>query len=147
MAIALDNASNNNTFLKELGSICEKKNINFNHEKNRVRCLAHIINLAVQENLKHVKTGEAEEENVILSELSEKSKNNNMGVISKLRKLIVKIRSLPQKREKFSRHCTDCNINNDDQKSLNLILDVRTRWNSTFLMLNRALKLREVSKF
>ena len=67
-----------------------------------------------------------------------------MEVIPKLRKLIVKIRSSPQKREKFSRHC---GLYDENKKSLNLILDVRTRWNSTYLMLNRALKLREVGKF
>lgn len=140
MAITLDNASNNNTFLKELGNICEEKNIIFHHEENRVRCLAHIINLAVQEILKHIKAEEAEDENIILSKLS----HSNNNIIPKLRKLIVKIRSSPQKREKFSWHCC---LYKHDENSLNLILDVRTRWNSTYLMLNRALKLKEVSKF
>ncbi|CAG8664577.1 1117_t:CDS:2, partial [Ambispora gerdemannii] len=56
-----------------------------------------------------------------------------------LRKLIVKIRSSPQSRERFARHAKIANF-----KNLNLILDVKTRWNSTYDMLNRAFEMREV---
>jgi hypothetical protein len=121
LAVTLNNASNNNTFLKELANICKKKT-SISIMKNWVRCLAHIMNLAVQEILKYVRAGEAEEEDIILSELSsENNNNNNMEVIPKLRKLIVKIRSSPQKREKFSQHC---GLYDENKKSLNLILDV-----------------------
>jgi hypothetical protein len=65
-----------------------------------------------------------------------------MNVIPKLRKLIVKIRASPQRKERFNRQSNLYSTN-----SLNLILDVKTRWNSTYLMLERALKLQEVSNF
>jgi len=52
----------------------------------------------------------------------------------------VKIRSSPQRREKFTRHADAANI-----KNFNLILDVSTHWNSTYDMLERALKMREVN--
>jgi len=52
MAIIADNASNNNSFLKELERICKEKQIDFNHKKNNICCLAHIINLTVQEILR-----------------------------------------------------------------------------------------------
>jgi len=55
----------------------------------------------------------------------------------------VKIRASPQRRERFFRQC---NLYSDI-KELNLILDVKTRWNSTYLMLQRALNLREVIKY
>lgn len=55
MAITADNASNNNSFLKELERICKEKQIDFNHKKNNIRCLAHIINLTVQEILRCIK--------------------------------------------------------------------------------------------
>ena len=99
-----------------------------------------------QEILDKANAGEAQEEDAILAE-TEISQNNNMEIIPKLRKLIVKIRCSPQRREKFARRCDLYSNNNEDIKSLNLILDVRTRWNSTYLMLERALKLKEVNKY
>jgi len=54
--------------------------------------------------------------------------------------LIVKIRSSPQRREKFSKQCKA-----SDLKNLELIRDVVTWWNSTFDMLDRAYELHEVS--
>ena len=125
--------------------MCTNNNINFDYKKNHVRCLAYIINLTSQEILDKANAGEAQEEDAILAE-TEISQNNNIEIIPKLRKLIVKIRCLPQRREKFARRCDLYSNNNEDIKSLNLILDVRTRWNSTYLMLERALKLKEVNK-
>lgn len=143
MAITADNAANNNTFIKELGCICSRKKIDFDYKKNNIRCLAHIINLTVQEILKYVKAEDAQEEDKILESISQEDQvNSNVEIIPKLRRLIVKIRSSPQRKEKFSRHC-EFYLNNN---SLNLILDVKTRWNSTYFMLDRALKLRDVSK-
>ena len=89
LGITADNSANNNTFLKELGYICEEEKIDFHFKENHVRCLAHIMNLTTQEILKHVKAGEACEENIILEEISKKS--GDVNVILRLRKLIVKI--------------------------------------------------------
>ena len=130
--------------LRELEYVCCQKEIKFNHKKNNIRCLAHIINLTVQEILKNVKAGDAQEEDELLAIVSQEEQEDNVNVeiISKLRRLIVKIRSLSQRKERFARRCEFFSI-----KSLNLILDVKTRWNSTYLMLDRILKLREVSNF
>ena len=137
----MDNASNNITLLKEIENACIVAKINFDYRRNHVRCLAHIMNLTTQEILKHIKAGVAQEEDDILQEMS--SESNNMEIIPKLRKIVVKICSSPQRRERFARQCDLYK----KTKSLNLILDVRTRWNSTYFMLQRALKLRKVSKF
>jgi hypothetical protein len=51
----------------------------------------------------------------------------------------VSIRASPQRREKLARQCTFFG-----QKNLELIADVKTRWNSTNDMIERALTLREV---
>ncbi|CAB5193526.1 unnamed protein product [Rhizophagus irregularis] len=135
IAITADNAANNNTFLKELEEICVQNETNFHHKKNHVRCLAHIINLTTNEILKHVKAGEARDGIMILEDNSEES-----NTIPKLKKLIIKINSSPQRRGRFLQHIKIF----PELTSLNLILDVKTRWNSTFLMLKRALVLREV---
>jgi hypothetical protein len=57
----------------------------------------------------------------------------------KLRKLVIKIRSSPQRREKFKQQCIAAEI-----EVLELIPDVSTRWNSTDDMLERALLLKQV---
>lgn len=41
------------------------KEIKFDHKKNNIRCLAHIINLMVQEILKNIKAGDGQEEVIV----------------------------------------------------------------------------------
>lgn len=48
LGITTDNASNNITFLRALENAFIENNIEFNAINQHVRCLAHIINLAVQ---------------------------------------------------------------------------------------------------
>ena len=52
--------------MKYLENICKNKNISFDAINNHCHCIAHIMNLAVQEILKQIKAGEAETENTIL---------------------------------------------------------------------------------
>ena len=59
-----------------------------------------------------------------------------------LRKLVNKIRSSHQRRERLKQQCTVLNI-----KPLQPISDVKTRWGSTFNMIERAMFLREVRIF
>jgi len=61
---------------------------------------------------------------------------------NQLRKLIIKIRASPLKREKFQQQCNALNL-----PMLELIPDIKTRWNSTEIMIERALKLRQVCIF
>ena len=63
-----------------------------------------------------------------------------LKILLQLRELIVKIRASPLRREKLSNACK-----NNDINDLKPILDVPTRWNSTFEMIKRALQLRIVS--
>jgi hypothetical protein len=56
--------------------------------------------------------------------------------------LIIKIRASPLKREQFQQQCNALNI-----QILELIPDIKTRWNSTEMMIERALKLRQVCIF
>ena len=55
------------------------------------------MNLTCQEILKNIKAGEAQDEDEILKEIS--NGNDDINVIPKLRKLIVKIRASPQRKE------------------------------------------------
>lgn len=73
MAVTTDNATNNDTLMKDLERNCQDRNINFTAKNNHVRCLAHIINLAAQDALATLKVGYIENEDEMLNneELSE----------------------------------------------------------------------------
>jgi hypothetical protein len=51
-----------------LKNTCEEENIEFNRRENHIRCVAHIINLAVQNALKMLKTGNIDEQDLKLNE-------------------------------------------------------------------------------
>jgi hypothetical protein len=51
-----------------LKNICEQENIEFNSRENHIRCVAHIINLAIQDALKMLKTGNINEQDFELNE-------------------------------------------------------------------------------
>ncbi|GBC48852.2 zinc finger BED domain-containing protein RICESLEEPER 2-like [Rhizophagus irregularis DAOM 181602=DAOM 197198] len=115
-AVISDNASNNITFMKHLEDVCHKENIFFNAINSHCRCLAHIINLVVQEILKQLKAGEAQTEDDIMNNMD--ATINAGEIIPKLRRLVVKIRLSPQCQERFARHSEAVNL-----KDLKLILD------------------------
>ncbi|XP_060957925.1 zinc finger BED domain-containing protein RICESLEEPER 2-like [Cannabis sativa] len=81
-----------------------------------MRCVCHIINLIVGDGLKDVHTS-----------------------ISSIRNVVRYVRSSPARLQKFKEYVADENI---ESKSL-LCLDVQTRWNSTYLMLEAALKFQK----
>jgi len=55
MACTTDSASNNDTMMAAIEDTCRNKIIDFTKDKNHVRCLAHVINLAVQDALRALK--------------------------------------------------------------------------------------------
>ncbi|CAG8787261.1 7520_t:CDS:1, partial [Dentiscutata erythropus] len=61
-----DNASNNNTMFRYFANHCDYNEINFDIDNQRVRCLAHIINLAAQDLLKNLKAEELSENKISL---------------------------------------------------------------------------------
>lgn len=70
-----------NKMFQKFENMCENENIRFDAENQRVRCLAHIINLAVQNILKMLKEEAPNNENEILRE---NSPINTLGVIAKV---------------------------------------------------------------
>ena len=82
----------------------------------QIRCFGHVLNLVVQEALAHISE-----------------------TIAPLRELVKKIRNFPQLLEKLMRICSSSNI-----PQVKPLLDVVTRWNSTYIMIMRAIELRKV---
>ncbi|CAG8473044.1 10188_t:CDS:1, partial [Cetraspora pellucida] len=80
--------------MQHLKNICYNENIVFNAVESYCRCIAYIINLAMQDILKQFKTGKAQTENAIFDNMNTHIIVGN--IILKLQKLIVKIRSSSQ---------------------------------------------------
>jgi len=130
LAITTDNASNNNVFFEIIKTEFDQTGLNYQPIQH-IHCLAHIINLAVQAFLVCLKTDD---------DITEDS-SEEIHVISRLRTVITKIRTSPQRQEKFKIQCKAYGIGNLKE----LILDVKTRWNSTYSMIERALEFAEAS--
>ncbi len=68
-AITSDNASNNDTLMRYLETICQNEGIPFDAVNSHCRCIAHIMNIIVQDILKQLKAGEAQTEDFILDNM------------------------------------------------------------------------------
>ncbi|XP_021967047.1 zinc finger BED domain-containing protein DAYSLEEPER [Folsomia candida] len=79
LAITTDNASNCDTFFSNIQMQLELKGIEFDIENQRVRCLAHIINLACKDAIAFLKVGKPSKFNSSdQSEVDEDEDENNL---------------------------------------------------------------------
>jgi ribosomal protein S27E len=136
LAITTDNARNNDTLLEHLGETCRHEGVPFDRNSMHVRCIAHVINLAVQDFLGTLNAAAMDCGDAYDGQYSADA--GHLGFIPRLRKLVIDLRDTPQRRERFANQCKTDQV---DPKQL--ILDVRTRWNSTHNMIERALELRK----
>ncbi|WOL20604.1 zinc finger BED domain-containing protein RICESLEEPER 2-like [Canna indica] len=112
-SISGDNASSNQKMIDTLRKVfIVTGKIVASGKYMHVRCIAHIFNLVVQEGLNDVKTS-----------------------VTKIRNAVKYVRSSPARLKKF----TECVDSEGMEWSKSLVLDVSTRWNSTYLMLRIAL--------
>ncbi|CAL5429095.1 unnamed protein product [Camellia sinensis] len=116
--LTVDNASANDVALAYLKRKFSKKSDAFilKGEFFHMRCCAHIINLIVKDGLNEIK-----------------------GSVTRIRDAVKYVRSSPQREQRFKSCVEKERINHKSS----LCLDVQTRWNSTFLMLNTALKFQK----
>ena len=77
IGVTTDNASNCDKFFVELKLLLEQENIVFSENKNRVRCMAHIINLACQDALACLKMLSLDDDLSNLSESESDSENES----------------------------------------------------------------------
>lgn len=145
----LDNASNNDVCVRELA-----ERFNFDPKHRRLRCVGHILNLVVREALF------GSEVNVLKAELAarkdlldELTLWRRRGPIGRLYNLVVWIYKSPQRKIRFYeaqrefRALLETEDNAAGLVILDLVQDNSTRWNSTYKMIDRAVKLRLAIEF
>jgi len=87
-------------------------------EENRIRCFAHCFQSGVKEAMKSMS-----------------------GIIDDLREVVKNIKCSPKKREIFKTYLQEFNL-----QERTPILDVVTRWNTTFEMLECCIHLKNVNR-
>lgn len=118
--ITVDNASSNDVAISYLKGRMEDWNAHpLKGEHLHVRCCAHILNLVVNDGLKELHAS-----------------------INKIRNAVRFVRASPGRMDRFRTFIKDCRI----QENCTVQLDVPTRWNSTYLMLESALKFQKAFK-
>ena len=98
------------SFFDEFENYAQLQNMQFSKTDNRVRCLAHIVNLSCQAILQKAypaSFAEAADTDINLSE-DEAAGDTDVSLLSKLRKGIIKICSSPQL---FNAQCEAAGIN------------------------------------
>ena len=140
----LDNAENMDTAVKCLLASIDPQ---LKPKERRLRCIGHIINLIAKAFLfgADAKHYEIDDDFLLASEDIEESLNlwRKLGPVGKIHNLVKFIRSSPMRSEKLqdlADYKRDLLI--DPVPKLKVINDNNTRWNSTYLMLRRALVLR-----
>lgn len=134
----LDNAPNNDTTLQELG-----KQIGFDPIQKRLRCMGHILNLIAEAYL----FGQDEsswKENFNKAGIKERRELwRQRGELGKLHNLVAHVMGSGKRTDVFTKLQIDSNVGIASGKRWKLVLDGGVRWNSTYLMIRRALELKE----
>lgn len=147
--ITVDNTAANTTFMQELKKLIPS----FDDVNQHFKCVAHILNLAVQDCLKSLKIeedvgGEAEDEESSNVDEEVEFEHNDVldediqtptNCLDKIRYIFKKIKKSEKLRIRFKSACQTAGASTQ----ISPILDVPTRWNSTHDMLDVALKLKK----
>jgi hypothetical protein len=134
----LDNASNNDTTLVELG-----KHMGFDPILKRLRCMGHIVNLIAEAYI-FGQDASSWEENFKKAGPGERRKLwRQRGELGKLHNLVTHVVASGKRTELFQSLQLENNTGVANGRVWKLVLDGGIRWNSTYAMIRRALELRE----
>ncbi|EED11521.1 conserved hypothetical protein [Talaromyces stipitatus ATCC 10500] len=138
LTVTTDNAANNSTLMNSLSESLQSIELPNQIPVIHIPCMAHIIQLSLNELLGRMEVNPRNDrEEIEWTERDKSAQPENQDIIhtlEKIRRLAVFINRSPQRRENFL-------YLQSKEPKLVPIQDVRTRWNSTFLMLYRARKL------
>jgi hypothetical protein len=151
LTITGDNAGNNLTLCDFLHAALSKSFeeedhpfrlkplMRFRGRASFIPCLAHVINLICKDILASLKAGSAHEAQVIFESLpAQKSQSSERelstkSAIVKIRLLVLWISDSPQRKQAWKAV----------SPSKQISYDVDTRWNSTYIMISDAIRLRK----
>ncbi|KZL84608.1 transposase-like protein [Colletotrichum incanum] len=152
IAIA-DNAANNDACLDTLIPQLNPNMTSTDVKAYRLRCYGHILNLTCRAFLfgKVSSTLEAESDFYRLLNRHEEDLQlwRKTGAVGKLRNIVYFIRASPQRTEAFQKASREIDSEQDYQmftsteSETRLLLNNDTRWNSTYLMVQRAIKKKD----
>jgi len=149
----LDNASNNKTAMEELSLIMAERDIHFDPIDHRIPCFPHIINLCAKHIIDEYSTADFSglkddwlvgKDTIVKGEYVKAMRGDPL---KRARAVVTTIRGSHSRRIQFKKIIVD---GNDWKKfvpelpEVELLCDVKTRWDSVYVMLNRLLKLRPV---
>ncbi|KAF6528001.1 hypothetical protein HZS61_008303 [Fusarium oxysporum f. sp. conglutinans] len=132
----MDNAQDNDRAVLQLAT-----RFGFDPDWRRLRCSGHVINLVVKAILYGKGVSKAERQLQCCNDQESFSIWRQRGVIGKVHNIVRYITRSDQRRQHFETLQAEA-LQDDELFSLQLIKDGGIRWNSTFSMLERALKLR-----
>lgn len=116
----------------------------FNPEMQHFKCFAHILNLGVHDTLKYLNIDNqpsCESDSDSDSVINNDETDDNINCIAKLRNLFKKIKYSEQLKNKLKICCETTN-----SQFVSPLIDVSTRWNSTYDMLQTGLILKNALK-
>jgi hAT family C-terminal dimerisation region len=136
LGVTADNASNNSTMMAHMEAYYKERypDAGFSVAWNQVECMAHVLNLGAQQILKEFKQPVEKD----TYEAGSDSSDDMVTAVSRLSFLCRKIRLAPKLRRLLEIVC-----NEKEVKYSVPIIDVVTRWNSTYDMLVRAVEIKD----
>jgi hypothetical protein len=158
----LDNASNNDTFMVKLQNCLLERDHVFDHRDQRIMCFPHIINICCQHVINDfTDTTLAEAANVFVETLPPDVPDRQTFAdalkrdpITLGRNIVQVLQGSGQRRDSFDELIRDGNERGWFEggnpptiiqlKHLQLLRDVRTRWDSVYFMIKRLRELRPV---
>lgn len=133
----MDNAENNDTCIRTLAQW-----LDINEKKQRLRCAGHIINLVVKAMLFGKGIGKFLRELGAVKDADTFKLWRTRGPIGKLHNIVKYINRSDQRRQEFLKEQATVTLPNDEIFEYELVGDGGIRWNSTYYMIRRAIKLR-----
>jgi hypothetical protein len=155
----LDNAANNQTFMKSLETFLASRDVSFDADDRKVMCYAHTVDLSSGRVIRGICGGSSssnelsnESSNESSDESSDESFDESLDPISLARAAVRAIRGSGTRRSAFEAIIENGNAGGwfmdgpepTEVEHRQLLRDVPTRWDSVYHMLNRLREMRPV---